>query len=199
MSLDAGGGAPLLQEGAPADRHAELALAKQHRPVNTGRGVLQMPQHAGPEEQLGAPDLVHVPGNAELRQQLLAHIQRRPPLPVCAGTVQQHVVPLREVVVQVAGGVPGAGDAGDLQHTTAAELVQRERCIEGGRHLQPVGLDAPHEVQLRLVQAADEVLQLLPEPEAHRLAAALVLPCRDAHRHLRQQGVLAATHHARQV
>lgn len=48
-----------------------------------------MAQHAGAEEQLGATDLVHVGRDAELLQQLLAHLQRAAPLPVCVKQTKQ--------------------------------------------------------------------------------------------------------------
>ena len=48
-----------------------------------------MPQHAGAEEQLRAPDLVHVCRDAELAQQLLAHLQRIAAADVCVITGTQ--------------------------------------------------------------------------------------------------------------
>lgn len=73
--------------------------------------------------------------------------------PTFAGAVQEHMVALCEVAVQVAGGVAGACDARDLQHAAAPQLVQRQRRVKCRRHLQPVGLDAPHKVQLRPADA----------------------------------------------
>ena len=49
--------------------------------------------------------------------------------------------------MQVACGVAGPGNTGDLQHTTAAQLVQHQAGIKGGGHLGCVGLHTPHKVQ----------------------------------------------------
>lgn len=70
--------------------------------------------------------------------------------------VQQHVVSLGKLIVQVARGIPRSRNPSNLQHAAAPQLVQRKLCIEGGCYLQPIGLDAPHEVQLRPASSAKQ-------------------------------------------
>ena len=61
---------------------------------------------------------------------------------------EQDAVSVCKLLVQVAGGVAGPGNAGHLQHSTAAQLVQHQAGVKGGRHLSCIGLHTPHKVQL---------------------------------------------------
>lgn len=61
---------------------------------------------------------------------------------------EQDAISVCKVLAQVAGGVAGPGNAGDLQDPTAAQLVQHQAGIKGGGHLSCVGLHTPHKVQL---------------------------------------------------
>ena len=58
-------------------------------------------------------------------------------------------VALRKLLVCVARGVPGPGNAGNLRDAAAAQLVQHERSVVVLLCLLVVGLDAAHKVQLR--------------------------------------------------
>ena len=60
---------------------------------------------------------------------------------------QEDAISVCKLLVQVSCGVACPGNARDLQHTTAAQLVQHQAGIKGGRHLGCIGLHAPHKVQ----------------------------------------------------
>ena len=57
-------------------------------------------------------------------------------------------VALGELLVSIACGVPGPGNAGNLGDAAAAQLVQHERSVIVLLRLLIVGLDAAHKVQL---------------------------------------------------
>ena len=60
---------------------------------------------------------------------------------------EKDAVSISKLLVEVACGVSRSGNAGDLQHPTAAQLMQHQASIEGRGHLGRIRLHTPHKVQ----------------------------------------------------
>lgn len=93
-------------------------------------------------------DISRAAGKDKSQQRMLIGHGSRQGLGLASGLgSQQNAISVGKLLVQVASGVAGPGNAGHFQHTAAAQLVQHQAGVKGGGHLGCVGLHTPHKVQ----------------------------------------------------